>query len=185
MRKHIWYMALMVISVVSGNVARLAAAPPAATVTLIKVAYLYNFTKFIEWPPEVLSDAHPSFALCMFGTDVFEGALPTMQGKSIKGKKVKIKYFAHVTDLDPEACHLLFISGSEREQGQKLVAMLKERPVLTVGDMEQFARLGGIINFITLRHRTRFAINVDAAQRAGLRIRSKLLKLAKIVKEER
>ncbi len=73
---------------------------------------------------------------CMFGTDVFEGVLPTIRGKSIQGKKVEIKYLAHATDLDPEECHFLFISGSKREQGQEFVAMLKERPVLTVGDME-------------------------------------------------
>ncbi len=72
----------------------------------------------------------------MFGTDVFEGILPTIRGKSIQGKKVEIKYLAHATDLDPEECHFLFSSGSKREQGQEFVTMLKERPVLTVGDME-------------------------------------------------
>ena len=78
----------------------------------------------------------PPLLLCMFGTDVFEGILPTIRGKPIQGKKVEIKYLAHATDLDPEECYFLFSSGSKREQGQEFVTMLKELPVLTVRDME-------------------------------------------------
>ena len=64
-------------------------------------------------PPKFSQTPIPPSMSCMFGTDVFEGVLPTMRGKSIQGKKVEIKYLAHVTDLDPEECHFLFSSGSK------------------------------------------------------------------------
>jgi hypothetical protein len=154
---------------------------PSTNVTLVQVAYLYNFAKFIEWPPEALTDEHAAFTLCMLGTDASEGALPSLRGKTIKGKKVAIKYFTQAADLNPEACHILFISMSKRDRLHQILVPFAEQPVLTVGDKEWFARSGGMISFITIRNKTRFAINVEAAQRAGLHIRSKLLKLAEVV----
>jgi hypothetical protein len=95
-----------------------------------------------------------------------------------------IKYFAQAADVDPKECHILFISVSELARLHQIITLFKGQPVLTVGDMERFAQIGGMINFITSQNKTRFAINVDAAQRVGLRIRSKLLKLATIVEDE-
>ena len=88
-------------------------------------------------------------------------------------------------NLPPEACHILFVNTSEPDHIRRIITLLAKEPVLTVGDTEGFAQQGGMINFITQQNKTRFAINVDAAQRARLRIRSKLLKLAKIVEETR
>ena len=112
------------------------------SLTLIKVAYLYNFAKFIEWPPEALGEAHTSFVICMLGTDMTEGALPTLQGKSLKGKKVMVKYFARATDVQPEACRILFVSTSERDRIHRIITLLAKRPVLTVGDAKGFAQQG-------------------------------------------
>ncbi|MDH3598501.1 MAG: YfiR family protein [Candidatus Tectomicrobia bacterium] len=152
---------------------------PAPSSALIKVAYLYNFAKFVEWPPEAFANGQTSFTLCVIGTDSFVGALPSIQGKPIKGLKVEIKYFTHTNTL--EACHILFVSASEEHQVSDIVMSLQNYPVLTVADMENFTNLGGMINFIKKEHKIHFAINVKASQRTGLHIRSKLLKLAKIV----
>ena len=177
---------IVVAAVAAGYCGWLIAAGSASThLSLVKVAYLYNFAKFIEWPPEALGDAHASFVICMLGTGMSEGAMPTLQGKSLRGKKVTVKYFAQATNVKPGACHILFVITSERDRVRRIITRMAKQPVLTVGDAEGFARQGGMINFITQQNKTRFAINVDAAQRAGLRIRSKLLKLGKIVEETR
>jgi hypothetical protein len=152
---------------------------PAPASSLIKVAYLYNFAKFVEWPPEAFANGQTSFALCVIGTDSFVGALPSIQGKPIKGLKVEIKYFTHINAL--ETCHILFISTSEEHQVGDIMMSLQHRPVLTVADMENFTQLGGMINFFEKEHKIHFAINVKSSQQSGLHIRSKLLKLAKIV----
>ena len=181
MLKLICHTVFLLVAVMAYGVSPASAGSPSTNLTLLKVAYLYNFAKFIEWPPEALTDERATFTLCMLGTDSSEGALPSLQGKTIKGKKVAIKYFAQATDLNPETCHILFINMSDRDRLHQILLAFAEQPVLTVGDKEWFARSGGMISFITVQNKTRFAINIEAAQRAGLRIRSKLLKLAEIV----
>ena len=146
---------------------------------LVKVGYLHKFAKFIEWPTEAFQSERAVFALCVLGTDSFVGALPSIQGKPIKGRKLEIKYFAQ--KAPEKGCHILFVSASEADRISQIITSRQFTPSLTVADIERFTHSGGMINFMTEGHKTRFAINLKAAQRAGLRIRSKLLKLATIV----
>ena len=83
-------------------------------------------------------------------------------------------------DLEPS--HILFISSSEKARLPQILVNLKGASVLTVGEMVQFAQGGGIINFTRRKNKIRLEINLDAAKRAGLKISSQLLKLAKIIK---
>lgn len=82
---------------------------------------------------------------------------------------------------DPRACHVVFVSDSERRRTAAILQGLQGRSVLTVGDMDDFARLGGMIHLTKQNHRIGFEINPQAAERARLRISSKLLSLAKLV----
>ena len=82
-------------------------------------------------------------------------------------------------------CDILFISSSERNNLQRILEVLHTAPVLTIGDMDRFAERGGMINLTTEEKRVRFEINVEAAERAGLRPGSQLLRLARIVGESR
>ena len=149
----------------------------------LKAAFLYNFAQFIHWPTETFSKDQTTFTLCILGKDPFGPALDPVKGKSLKGRKLVIK---HVDKLqDAENCQILFISRSEKENLAEILAELRGSGVLTVGDMENFAQQGGVINLITVKRKVRFEINLDAAERAGLRISSKLLKLAKIIQAKR
>lgn len=149
----------------------------------LKAAFLYNFAKFIDWPTETFSKDQTTFTICVMGEDPFGSALDPIRGKSLKGRKLVIK---HVEKLeDAQNCQILFISRSEKENLAEILAKLSGSGVLTVGDMEHFAQHGGIINLITEKRKVRFEINLDAAEHTGLKISSKLLKLAKIVQEER
>ncbi|WP_179131006.1 YfiR family protein [Candidatus Entotheonella palauensis] len=152
---------------------------PASKSALVKVAYLYKFAKFVEWPAGAFEPETQVFALCVLGTDSFVGALPSIEGKPIQGRKLEIKYFAQ--EPPGQGCQILFVSSSEAQRLSAILTDVELTPSLTVADIERFTRLGGMINFITQGHKTRFAINIKAAQRAGLQIRSKLLKLATIV----
>jgi len=80
-----------------------------------------------------------------------------------------------------KACHILFISKSEEPRLAAILASLAQSSVLTLGEVEGFAQRGGIINFFLDGEKLRFEINTDAADRCGLRIRSQLLSLSKIV----
>ena len=158
-----------------------AKAPPPSEYQL-KAVFLYNFAKFVEWPAESFADDQSPIILGILGEDPFGDTIDQIiKGKTIKDRELTIKRFEKIEKL--EACHILFISSSEEKRLEEILETLRDSSVLTVGEMKQFARSGGMINFTVRESKIRFEINVDAAERAKLKISSKLLKLAKIIKD--
>lgn len=147
----------------------------------IKAAVLYNALKFVEWPAEVLSEASPTITICVLGEDPFGVALNSLSGKLVKGKTLAIRRLEGFQD--PGGCHVVFISASEKTRLAQILQTLKDTRTLTVGEISRFAELGGIINLTIEKNNIRFAINVDSAERAGLKVSSELLKLATVVRE--
>lgn len=153
-----------------------------ATEYQLKAALLYNFAKFVEWPAKRFPNSQSPLHLCVLGEDPFRDDLErTIKNETVGGRTVAIRRFGKIPDR--ELCHILFISASEKERLGGILASLKQSTVLTVADVEGFTQLGGIIEFIIEERKIRFEINIDAADQAGLRISSKLLKLARIVRE--
>ncbi|NVM21789.1 MAG: YfiR family protein [Desulfobacterales bacterium] len=150
---------------------------------LIKAAFLYNFAKFVEWPTEAFPNDSTPITLCILGEDPFGDALESIKGKTIRGRDMVIRHVVRVEDL--EHCHILFVSASEEKRLPQILNTIRDKTILTVSDMNRFARRGGIINLVTVRSKIRFEINVDATDLVGLRISSKLLRLARIVKDGR
>ncbi|MDW8238957.1 MAG: YfiR family protein [Acidobacteriota bacterium] len=146
----------------------------------VKAAFLFNFAKFIEWPAQHLPHAGSPILIGILGEDPFDDVLDrVIKGKSIDGRPVLIKRAKTVEPL--RSCHIVFVSRSERKRLSQIAGALAEAGVVTVSDMEQFLEHGGIINFVIENNRVRFDINKRMADRAGLKISSKLLVLAKSV----
>lgn len=146
----------------------------------VKLAFLYNFTKFIEWPPDSYRDPGAPLAICIVGRDPFSPDIESDLRTRIVGS-----HPVEVLSLKPSdtlsVCHMVFIPATEKDQASKIVRDLKGSSTLTVGETEGFAGLGGIINLTVEGNKVHFEVNQLAAQRAGLKISSKLLSLAKIV----
>ncbi len=163
---------------VGGGVAWAAAEEPTREYR-IKAAFIYNFAKFTRWPAGSFADAEAPLDFCIYGEDPFGGALDAIAGRTIRGRQVAVRRIATIEAST--GCHLLFISDSEAKRLTGILAVLNDRPVLTIADMPDFARAGGIINLkTTADDRLRFEINTGTARRAGLRFSSKLLSLAEI-----
>jgi YfiR/HmsC-like len=146
----------------------------------IKAAFLFNFAKFVEWPPGSFSDPSTPLQICVLGQDPFGEELRKITDqKTVNGRKLEVK---HVIDL-PEArnCHILFIGASEKLSRKKILAGLQGASVLTVSDTKGFVGEGGMINFVLENDRVKFEVSPVAAERAGLKISSKLLSVAKLV----
>jgi hypothetical protein len=94
----------------------------------------------------------------------------------VRGRRLVIKRFRHVEEID--SCHILFISPSKANELNQILASLKGKPVLTVGETEGFATGGGMIRFLTDQNKIRLRINKDAVTAARLQMSSKLLKAA-------
>ncbi len=163
-----------------GGVAWAAAEEPAREYR-IKAAFIYNFAKFTRWAAGSFADGEAPLDFCIYGEDPFGGALDAVAGKTIRGRKVALRRFAAIEAS--AGCHLLFISDSEAGRLTGILAALSDRPVLTVAEMPDFARAGGIINLRTNdEDKLGFEINTGSARRAGLKFSSKLLSLAEITK---
>jgi hypothetical protein len=148
----------------------------------LKAAMLYNLTLFVEWPPSAYPDPQAPILLCILGRDPFGNSLTsTVLKKTVKGRPVLILHPRNGKEV--RGCHVLYISSSERKTTAQIFSTLNGSSVLTVGEMTQFAGHGGMIQFSLEDQQVRFDINLDAASRAGLEISSKLLVLARIVKD--
>jgi len=143
---------------------------------------LYNFTKFVEWPGSALGEGGVPVVVGVWGDDglvpVLEAAL---RNKTIYGHPVVVRRLD--SGADPRSCAVLFVGASDRKEIARIVQSVKRSPVLTIGEVVQFSRLGGVIAFIRDGNRIRFEINLDAADRAGLQVSSKLLRLAAVWRE--
>jgi hypothetical protein len=146
----------------------------------VKAAYLFNFLKFVEWPEDAFADPLAPIVIGIVGNDPFGSALPqVIIGKTVQGRDLVIRKYQAGEDL--RSTHVLFISVSEKKRIPQILAGLRGSSVLTVADCSDFLTEGGMIQLYSEDNRIRFAINVDAAGRARLKISSKLLSLARVV----
>jgi len=147
----------------------------------VKAAFLYNFAKFVQWPASAFATAQEPITICVLGKNPVENALQEI----IKGKTVEGRPFAlrQISDGHPCKCHILFVNSSDQKTFRPMARNLKGKGVLIVGETDGFASDGGVINFKLEHGRVRFEINVDSADQEKLRISSKLLSLAQIVRK--
>lgn len=174
-------LGLLLVLAVAGGVSNAQTAPPLTREYQLKAAALYNFAKFIRWPPEVYANGDRALTFCVIGANPIVSTLERIsEGKTIQNRKTAIKRAPTMDQV--VSCHILFIGRSEQGSLSHILAILDNSSVLTVGETQDFARRGGIIEFFIANNKLRFAINVDAANRARLIISAQLLKLAKIVR---
>jgi hypothetical protein len=156
--------------------------PPAPLPTeyQVKAAFLYNFARFVEWPPEAQRDPGAPFLIAVLGHDPFGAVLDeTVAGKTVAGRPIKVRRVPRVEDA--RDAQIVFVSPSERPNLATILKALDRPGVLTVGDTDGFAMRGGAINFTVQARKVRFEINPVVAEQAGLKMSSQLLKLATLV----
>lgn len=144
----------------------------------VKAAMLANFAKFVEWPAQEFADPRTPLVIGVVGKDPFGALLDeTVREKTVGGHPIIVKRFDALPDAK-EPVHILFLPRSERRLAPQLIALFAARPVLTVSDAAGFPDSGGIIGLGIEDQRVRFRVNLGASNRAGLKISSRLLKLA-------
>ncbi len=146
---------------------------------LLKAAFIYNFAKFTRWPAGTWADEQAHINLCLAGTDELIVELERLEGKTVKGRPLTITRW----DEGGEApsCHIVYVATSERERYQQVTETMRDKAVLMVSRIPDFAQSGGTIELFRKEGRVRFIINLDAARHSRLEISSRLLNLAEIV----
>lgn len=144
----------------------------------VKAAFLYNFTRFVEWPGGALASS-PQVTICVLGHDPFGAALDeAVAGKRVEGRPLAVRRLSGLEDLQP--CPVLFVSASEEGRLPEILRRLQGAPVLMVGDSPEVARRGGVIGFYLEGNKVRFEVNPAAARAAGLKVSAKLLSVARV-----
>jgi len=147
----------------------------------VKAAFLYNFTKFIDWPTEAFATPGEPFTICVLGEDPFGRSLDdVVAGRVIAGRPVVIR---RVSDAGQTGgCQILFVTPSSSKRVVSILATFKHPGVLTVGESGNSRSEGLIINFTLKGGKVRFEIDLVAAADEKLRFNSRLLSLATVVR---
>ena len=154
-------------------------AQPAAEISreyLIKSAILYNFAKFATWPETAFASSDAPLRVCILGNDPFGAALDALDGKQVRNRPLTTVRISDVRET--LQCHILFVSTSEQAHLAKILGHVAQLPILTVADINRFASSGGIIALKEVDNRSRIEVNIAAADQAGVKLSSKLLRLA-------
>jgi hypothetical protein len=142
----------------------------------VKAAYLLNFAKFTEWPSAKGVSAEPLVIGCFSDPEFMEVLKVTVAGKTVASRRIIVKSINSGDDL--RGCHMLFVGRSKDEKAGALLVRGREMQVLTVGEGDGFTDRGGMIGFVPADGSVKFAINPQQAERAGLKLSSRLLGLA-------
>ena len=149
----------------------------------VKAAMLYNFALFVRWPAQLFPATNSPLVICVLGKDPFGPLLEReVQGLTVQQHPIQVRRCAKAAEA--RDCHIVFISRSEQSRLNDIIAGFTGVPVLTVSDLDEFATRDGIIGLVPKVTRIGLQVNLAAATRARLKIDSRLLSLAEIVRRE-
>jgi hypothetical protein len=145
---------------------------------VVKAAFVYNFILFVDWPPAAFPRVDDPVVVCIVGRDPSVGELRrTLAGRSARGRSLVVRDLEWGPEL--RRCHVLFFRPTALPLMRELPALLGAAPVLSIADEIHGGGGDCIIGFAFEDHRVEFDINIDQADRAGLSISSKVLRLAR------
>jgi hypothetical protein len=163
-----------------GFVAMQAFAAGSPSANDVQAAYLFNFVRFVEWPESSFKDESAPVKICVLGDSSFTAvAHDSINGRSVGNREVVVESKDSV--LGSRGCHILYVDSSRRGDESEVLATFAKHSVLTVSETDDFAKRGGVANFVTIDDKIRFVINQKAAEAAGLKISSRLLRIAQVV----
>ena len=154
------------------------AAAQDVTEPALKAAFIYNFAKFTEWPADARATGAP-LVLCVLGDTAIGGALErAVKERTLAGHSIGVSQTAP-DRRSLAGCHVAYVAGVTASEAAKVVAELRDAPVLTISEIEGFTKMGGIAQFFFENGQLRFDVQVASAKRARLQISSRLLALAR------
>ena len=146
----------------------------------VKAVFLFNFAQFVEWPAAAFTGASSPIVIGILGQDPFGAYLDeTVRAETVDNRPIEVQRYRRADEI--QTCHVLFIALSEAIHLEQILAKLKDRSILIVGDGDNFVQRGGMIRLATVQNKIRLIISADAARAANLTISSKLLRSGEVV----
>ncbi|MGD9158826.1 MAG: YfiR family protein [Desulfobacteraceae bacterium] len=147
----------------------------------LKAVYLERISRFLEWPPKSNSPwADNYFIIGVLGETQIGKTMEALYAtRKIKNKQIKIHYFSTLEKI--EECHILYIGPSKSKELNQILALTRNKPIVTVGDTEGYSEKGVLVNFFIENSKLRFEINERGFYESGILIDSLLLKVARVI----
>jgi len=143
----------------------------------LKVVFIYNFSKFIEWPEAAFADNNASFQVCVVGENPFGESLQSLNSRLYKTHPIAVKFPQSLAEA--KNCHILYIGESGKSTPWRdLIKNLGDAPVLTVSSSGDAAESGIGIGFVTKEGKIRWDLNLNATRKAQLKVSAKLVEIA-------
>jgi YfiR/HmsC-like len=159
------------------------AQPSTAAEYRSKANFLATFPSFVDWPESAFSSTQAPLLICVRGDFSFGTSLAELaRGALSHGRRIEVRWVHK--DQELRTCHIAFVSRSESKRYAKLLQALDGAGVLTVGETDDFLAAGGAITFSFERETLQFEVNLVAAENARLKISSRLLALARRVRNK-
>lgn len=175
--KNITYRHLIFLLLAGWNMIAVAQTPPSEY--QVKATFLFNFTRYVQWPATSFETTQSPFVIGILGHDPFGPYLKeTVAGENVHGHPIIIQKYSEVDEI--KNCHILFINISQPSKLESAMQAVSKKGVLTIGDAGNFMQKGGILKFYDAEGKIKFEINPERAKAAELTISSQLMKLAKI-----
>ncbi|HEY6159823.1 MAG TPA: YfiR family protein [Bacteroidia bacterium] len=162
---------------VSADLVRFHPPGPGDAPTKIKATFLYNFTKYIEWPEDYKQG---NFVIGVMGNNTLYNDLNTFfSTKTLGTQKYEVKLFAKASDIT--RCHMIFIPADYTGSVNEVIAKVKGKSTLVVTDKAGMAKQGAAINFVSIDNKQKFELNKTNVEKSDLKVSSSLISLAIVV----
>jgi len=142
----------------------------------VKAAYLFQFTRFIEWPMLKNEPINEKFIFCVLGKDPITKLLQPLSQFKVEQHPIAVKSIKRTSDI--AGCEILYIALSEESNLNKILKQAQKNSILTVSSIPKFSNNGGMINFIIAEKKVRIVVNLFTARKAKLKISAKLLEIS-------
>jgi hypothetical protein len=148
----------------------------------VKMGFIYNFARFVTWPKEVFNASDDPLNFCFFSDHPAANVLFKLNDQAVQNRKLTVRKIE--TEVIEEECHILFFGTDDETFIRRTLATIRGKHILSIGEVDGFAQMGGVINFFNQNNRLRFEVNRDATKRENLKFSAQLLQAAqRIVKE--
>ncbi|MGE4350339.1 MAG: YfiR family protein [Candidatus Berkiella sp.] len=154
-------------------------APQEAREYHLKAAFLRYVAKFVEWPPESLPEG--AVNICVLGQVPYYKGLDSITGKDANDRIIQVMKVGAIEDAEKQKCQILFVAKTESDKVGSILKVIQDKPILSFGDMDDFAEKGGDMNFYIMNKRLAIMINPPAVERSNLKISPRMLKLVTVV----
>jgi hypothetical protein len=144
----------------------------------LKLVFLYNFAKFVEWPAAALGEAGTPLTIGVLDQEPFKDFLGALKAKTAQGRPIRFRQCD--TPESMLACHILYLNDPSHLRVQRMLTAVGDNPVLTVGDSRCFNRWGGVVRFSVAADTLRLAVNPAAARKAGLVVSAQLMEVCDV-----